>query len=400
MAHSQQVNQWIHTLSSNLPQLSRSQATVLALWSFAAVLVHTCALTTVAFFLAELEDQKPNTLRQRLKEFYKDRTQKKGEKRCQLDVECLFVPLLHWILRLWQSQAIALALDATLVGERWAALVISVVYRGSALPVAWHILPANTEGAWKPHWLALLARLEGAFPAQMTVLMLTDRGLYASWLYQAIKDRGWHPFMRINSNGKFRPVGSSSWYGLTEIMAHQGQGYRGAGTMFKTKGRRLNCTLVACWEPGHHQPWCIVTDLAPRACEAAWYGLRSWIEQGFKCIKTSGFQWQHARFEDAIRLERVWLVYAVGTLWMMAVGGSLEVEQARGLYGAVVSLVRLSVPKKRTLRLFRRGLIRILVSLIRGRRLPMPVSLVPEAWPRSNRRSEWTHVLETKQLAA
>ncbi len=67
MARTRQVNQWIKTLSSNLPHLSRSQATVLALWSFAAVVVHTCALTTVAFFLAELEDQHPNTVRQRLK---------------------------------------------------------------------------------------------------------------------------------------------------------------------------------------------------------------------------------------------------------------------------------------------------------------------------------------------
>lgn len=144
----------------------------------------------MAFFLAELEDQPPNTVRQRLKEFYKDHHQKKGEKRLQLDVSGSFVPLLHWILRLWQGSTIALALDATLVGQRWVALVISVVYRGNALPVAWCIVPAHTKGAWKPHWLALLAQFEGAFPVEMSVLMLTDRGLYAPWLYGAIQERG------------------------------------------------------------------------------------------------------------------------------------------------------------------------------------------------------------------
>jgi len=400
MARTRQVNQWIKTLSSNLPHLTRSQATVLALWSFAAVVLHTCALTSVAFFLAELEDQPPNTVRQRLKEFYKQHHQKKGEKRLQLDVSGSFVPLLHWILRLWQGSAIALALDATLVGQRWVALVISVVYRGNALPVAWCILPANTKGAWKPHWLALLAKLEGAFPTEMTVLMLTDRGLYAPWLYRAIEERAWHPFMRINSNGKFCPKGSQDWYGLKQIVTRPGQGYRGAGTMFKTKDRRLVCTLVACWEPGYDQAWFIVTDLAPTECEAAWYGLRTWIEQGFKCIKSSGFQWQHTRLAEAVRLERLWLVYAVGMLWMVSVGGSLELEQERGLYGAAVVLVGMSVPAKRCLRLFRRGIIRILVCLIRGRRLPMPKRLVPEAWPRSARESELPHAFETQRLAA
>ena len=84
---------------------------------------------------------------------------------------------------------------------------------------------------------------------------------------------------------------------------------------------------------------------------------------------------------------------------MVSVGGALELEQGRGLYGAAV-LVRMSVPAKRCLRLFRRGIIRILVCLIRGRRLPMPERLVPEAWPRSDRESELPHGLETQRLAA
>jgi len=49
--------------------------------------------------------------------------------------------------------------------------------------------------------------------------------------------------------------------------------------------RRLNCTLLARWDEGYTDPWPLLTDLAPRAGEACWYGLRAWIEQGFKIIK-------------------------------------------------------------------------------------------------------------------
>lgn len=28
--------------------------------------------------------------------------------------------------------------------------------------------------------------------------MLADRGLYAHWLFEAIRRNGWHPFLRIN----------------------------------------------------------------------------------------------------------------------------------------------------------------------------------------------------------
>ena len=85
---------------------------------------------------------------------------------------------------------------------------------------------------------------------------------------------------------------------------------------------------------------------------------------------------------------------------MMSVAGSLELEQELGLYGTAVVLVGMSVPAKWCLRLFRRGIIRILVCLIRGRRLPMPKRLVPEAWPSSARESELSHGLETQRLAA
>ena len=42
---------------------------------------------------------------------------------------------------------------------------------------------------------------------------------------------------------------------------------------------------VAALAELHDEPWLLLTDLAPEAGNAVWYGLRSWIEQGFKVIK-------------------------------------------------------------------------------------------------------------------
>src|SRR5215470_5130098 len=38
-------------------------------------------------------------------------------------------------------------------------------------------------------------------------------------------------------------------------------------------------------EEGYKDPWLLLTDLAPEASDAGWYGLRAWIEQGFKITK-------------------------------------------------------------------------------------------------------------------
>ena len=37
--------------------------------------------------------------------------------------------------------------------------------------------------------------------------MLAEWGLYARWLFQRITRLGWHPFVRINPGGPFRPQG-------------------------------------------------------------------------------------------------------------------------------------------------------------------------------------------------
>jgi hypothetical protein len=63
------VYQWTDVIATQLPQLSKPQATVLALWSLGLVLARSCALSAVSTFLAQGLERKPNTVRQQLREF-------------------------------------------------------------------------------------------------------------------------------------------------------------------------------------------------------------------------------------------------------------------------------------------------------------------------------------------
>src|SRR2546429_3610471 len=98
--------------------------------------------------------------------------------------------------------------------KRFTVLCISAVYRGRAIAVAWKVVGAVEKGAWEPHWLMLLEKLTGSVPAHWTVIVMSDRGWYAPWLYAKIVALGWHPFMRINKQGNFRPKGESKFRSL------------------------------------------------------------------------------------------------------------------------------------------------------------------------------------------
>ena len=100
----------------------------------------------------------------------------------------------------------AVAMGATSLGQLFTVLAISGLYRGCAIPIAWVVLPGNSPGAWKAHWLALFQPLPGRVPGDWTVLVLVDRGRYAAWLHRQIISLGWHPYLRINVGGLFRPT--------------------------------------------------------------------------------------------------------------------------------------------------------------------------------------------------
>ena len=378
---------WRSTIMTHLPHLSKTQATGLALWSLGMVLAHSCALSAVSAFLAQGLRQKDNTVRQRLREWCYEAEAKRGKKRQAVCVETCFAPLLSWVLSWWRGTQLAIALDATTLGSRFVVLAISVVYRGCAIPVACVVLEAGKKQAWRRELLRLLRQLRPAVPRGWTVIVLADRGLYARWLFRRIVRLGWHPFLRINNGGTFRPEGSPVSRPLTSLVPEIGTQWSGRGTAFNGRGRQLACTLLARWDAGHQDPWLILTDLPPEASDASWYGLRAWIEQGFKVTKRAGWQWQRTRMSDPARASRLWLAVAVATLWLLSVGGEADQAVPAGTLEDVTAFCpskrwRLRETRLRLVSVFRRGWIRLLVAILL--REPLPEGcFVPEAWPRA-----------------
>ena len=264
------VTEWTTIIQTHLPHLSKPQATVLALWSLGMVLARSWALTAVSAFLATWLGRKEPTVRQQLRELCYEVTAKRGTARCALVVEPCFAPLLAWGVGQWEGTPLALALDATTLGARFTVLAISIVYRGCAIPVAWTVLAATAKHAWRREWLRMLRQVRRAVPRSWTVLVLADRGWYARWLFRRITRLGWHPFLRINTGGTFRPQGQVRGVALKTLVPEPGTVWQGTGIAFTGRNRQLHCTLLACWEAGDKDPWLLLTDLPPEASTACW----------------------------------------------------------------------------------------------------------------------------------
>ena len=306
----------------------------------------------------------------------------------ELDVSLCFAPLLRWVLAWWRSGRLALAVDPTLKGDETTAIVISVVYRGCAIPVAWRIGCATQRGAWMDPIVELLRELAPAVPKEMTVIVLCDRGLTSPKLWQQIRAQGWHPYMRYPKNVTFCAEGGRR-LPARAFVSRPDTAWIGRGTAFSAAAAKRRCTLLAVWYVEQEEPWIILTDLPPEEAGPSWYALRFWIELGFKALKSLGWQWDKTRRTDPARISRHWLVLSVATLLTLAYGTRVEDANDRRIapgslrtppkelapthrgpcrrLGRIVSVIRYGIDWLRRL-------------LLRGR-LWNRVWLLPEPWP-------------------
>ena len=251
-------------------------------------------------------------MRQQLREWCYEAPAKRGSQRQALAVEACFAPLLRWVL---------LAGGPTGAGARsWATALPcwrSACSTGAVIPVA-AILPATAKGAWKPEWRRLL-------PPAGHGASDHDRHRLGPGAVCPLAVSGHCPpgVAPPAAGQRRRPVSAPGPGALAA-----GQLCPRAGHPVATPGHGVQdppagLYLVSLLGTGAGGALVAGDRLAPGGQHGAWYGLRAWIEQGFKLTKRGGWQWQRTRMNPA-RAARLWLVVAVATLWLVSVGGVAE----------------------------------------------------------------------------
>lgn len=363
-------------LSARLSNLSSAQADGLALWVYGTLLAgNACQNAVLTALTFDSNKGKPrfdskewNRLRQRLKEWSRDGEKKSRACQSQVEVEACFPSLLTWALS-WllpsegthePQQPVFLAVDATTIRERFTALVISVLYRGCAVPVAWRILQGNTKDAWVEPIQELLGCLHAGvstgsgIASNIEFIVLADRGLWSPRLYNSILALGWHPMLRVQNRIHFQP--SQGKQGKAMRLLSVGEAWVGHGIAFKKQERQLHATLAALWAPGKDQPCLVLTDLASNKVDACWYSLRAWIEAGFRALKSMGWQCERSRRTDVTRVARHWIVLAIATLYALVEGAAIEDRSSHSSKRS----------GKRMVSIFRLGLMSLQRQLVRG----------------------------------
>lgn len=236
----------------------------------------------------------------------------------RIDVQALYGPLMQQTLAEWGNHVLYLALDTSMLWDTYCVVRVSLVYRGRAVPGVWTVLEHPSSSVAYEVYKGLLDQVAELLPVRCTVVFTADRGFADTHLMEHLARLGWHWRIRIKGSfwiyrhGKRRckvnripliPGRALFWHHVYITQQRYGP---------------VHMAMVRCQDD--KESWLVVSDEPTAVKTFEEYGLRFDIEENFLDDKSNGFQLESSLIRSAAALERLCLVLAITTLYLVAQG--------------------------------------------------------------------------------
>jgi hypothetical protein len=228
-----------------------------------------------------------------------------------------FLPVATALLANLAQQPLTLVLDGSVVGRGCVALMLSVVYHGRALPLAWVVVKGKKGHFPQQTHCALLAQIQDLIPVGTEVTVLGDGEFDGTEFQAVLRKLKWNYVCRTAPN---------------LLMTVEGQQFT-IGAMAPRRGERLAVrpayltaeqygpvSILAVWEDAYEEPLYLVTNMADLQAALALYRKRAHIETFFSDQKSRGFHLHKSHLSDPKRLMRLLIAACLAYLWLVYLG--------------------------------------------------------------------------------
>ena len=161
------------------------------------------------------------------------------QRRCQrwlansrIDVEALYGPLILWAIEHWQNpgHTLHLALDTTMLWNRFCVVVLSVVAHGRAIPLLWQTLEHPSASVSASVSIALLEKADQLLSGFGAITLLADRAFPCDELITWFRGRSrWSYVMRLRGDTEIHGTAAPLGCQVRKLHLRRGQcrGFRG-----------------------------------------------------------------------------------------------------------------------------------------------------------------------------
>ena len=241
----------------------------------------------------------------------------------KIDFSLYFLPFTQALLEGLAEQTLVLLMDGSTVGRGCITLMVSVVYKKRALPIAWLVVEGKKGHLPESLHLDLLEQVHDIVPKDSSVVFLGDGEFDGIDLQERINSYGWEYVCRTAKNARICDEGY--WLSLEEMGVQKGDkiGLPNVDFTLEAYGPVL---VIAWWDAQYKEAIYLVTnmELVEEACY--WYAKRFRIETFFSDQKSRGFNLHKSHVSDPARLSRLMIAACLAYIWIIYLGAIAMAE--------------------------------------------------------------------------
>ncbi len=232
-------------------------------------------------------------------------------------VDGWFLPVAEALLANLAQQPLVLVMDGSVVGRGCVALMLSVVYHGRALPLAWVVVKGKKGHFPQQTHCALLAQIQDLIPAGAEVTVLGDGEFDGTAFQAALRTLKWQYVCRTAPNLLMRVYGQQRTIGA---MAPERGEVLAVRPAWMTAEQYGPVSILAVWEAAYEEPLYLVTNMVDLEAALALYRKRAHVETFFSDQKSRGFHLHKSHLSDPARLTRLLIAACLAYLWVVYLG--------------------------------------------------------------------------------
>ncbi len=228
-----------------------------------------------------------------------------------------FLPIATALLANLSDQPLLLAIDGSVVGRGCLALMVSVIYHGRALPLAWVVVKGKKGHFPQAMHCALLRQLQPLIAPSTEVIVVGDGEFDGTDLQALLRTFTWHYVCRTAPNLLMTVYGGERRIAALAPTRGEALAVRPAWMTAEQYGP---VSILAIWEAAYDAPIYLVTNMFDVDAALAAYRKRAHIETFFSDQKSRGFQLHRSHLSAPARLTRLLIASCLAYLWIVYLG--------------------------------------------------------------------------------
>ena len=245
----------------------------------------------------------------------------------KINVEHIYLPLVMAALSKWKNQRLSLAIDTTVLWDKYCMIHLSVVCCGRAIPLLWNVLEHESATVAFSDYERLLRKARWLLRGYSDVILLADRAFACHDLMTWLKLTDWHYALRLKC----------------DVLVHGVNRHPiKVGKLYPAMNQAKLLTNVGLWADGIHRAnlvlatvkgakdsWAVITDEVP-SLQTLWnYSSRFCVEELFLDSKSGAFELEDSCLRHTEALKRLYLIAAVALLYATTTGMTVQIAGLR-----------------------------------------------------------------------